>query len=202
MRTAILAVFISAFFLFGCGTEGGPTQQGQAQCSSTCNAQVGPKGEKGDPGDVGPQGLPGPQGIPGPQGPKGDIGPEGPAGATGAQGAQGAQGVQGPQGIQGAQGPKGDPGGIARSKVYTVQPQNQLQLAYLQTASIDTYCKNVNDTAIAGGVVYQANGPNQADWTGWPVNANVPNQMMGWHVEVRAMTSPLVYYPWVMCVSP
>lgn len=169
---------------------------------STCSCP----GAKGDVGPQGPQGLPGPigsPGVPGAKGDKGDIGLTGPQGLAGAAGATGPQGPQGPQGIQGPQGPAGGPGGISRAKIYTVQPGNQASLNYQQIVSIDTYCNNVNDTAIAGGITYVMKTPNLAEWTGWPINANNPNQTMGWHVEVRSNTSPnLVFYPWVMCVSP
>lgn len=183
-----------------CGSQD-PTAKADGQCSC-------PAGAKGDVGPAGPMGLTG-MSVKGDVGPKGDIGPVGPqgqigqTGATGATGPTGQTGATGAQGVQGIQGVKGDPGGIVRSKIYTVQPNNQFSLAYQQLSQTQIDCKNVNDTAIAGGIIYIMATPNLAEHTCWPTNPNVPNQIMGWHCEVRSQTSPnLTFYPWVMCTTP
>lgn len=190
---------VAWFVAVACGSSSNTNANADGECS--CPA--GPAGPKGDVGPIGPPGMVGSAGPIGAKGDKGDVGATGAVGATGPAGPTGATGAQGPQGIQGPAGPAGSPGGIARNKLYTVQPGNQASLNYLQTVSIDTYCNNVNDTAIAGGITYVMKTPNLAEWTGWPIGVTTPNQTMGWHVEVRSNTSPnLIFYPWVMCVSP
>lgn len=201
MKTTTLFFCLTIGIVAACGST--PTSSADGQCPTTCTTQIGVKGDKGDPGAVGLIGLPGMQGAVGMQGPKGDVGPTGATGATGAQGQQGAQGAQGAQGIQGVQGPQGPAGGLTRSKIYTVQPMNQLTLNYQQVTGTDITCNGINDTAIAGGIIYIMATPNLAETTCWPTNAMNLNQKAGWHCEVRSNTSPsLTYYPWVMCISP